>query len=178
METLKHAAAGDVIVRPHSRSPLLWTDVTQWPNGASAQGLQHRRAWSRHTGTEHTVRQRGRHLLGDRSGHYASENIPHDQGSDATPVTAMQLPCRHAASVPVAAIQWNTRRCIAQHITVHVNAGCSKAVAHARYQWSSCLTQTHTLTLLVALPRTSRMLHTFAKPLGHEKYEHFLRALA
>ena len=38
----------------HPRSPLLWTDVIQFPSGAPALGLQHRRAWSRHTGTEHT----------------------------------------------------------------------------------------------------------------------------
>ena len=81
--------------------------------------------------------------------------------TDVLPVTAVQLPCRHSAFVPVAAIQLNTLCCIAQHITMHINAGCSKAVAHARYQCSSCLTQTRTLTLLVALPATSRMLHTF-----------------
>ena len=96
-----------------------------------------------------------------RCGRHPFSNVCSARHGNATSLP----PCRFCASGSDS-LEHALLYCTAHHMLV--NAGC--AVAHARYQCSSCLTQTRTLTLLVALPATSRMLHT--------KYEHFLRASA
>ena len=64
------------------------------------------------------------------------------------------------------------------YCTAHHNARQRCLQQSSGYPCSSCLTQTCALTLLMTLPATSRMLHTFAKPLRRAKYDHFLRASA
>ena len=48
----------------------------------------------------------------------------------------------------------------------------------ARQRWLQQSSGTCPLSMVLALPATSRMLHTFAKPLRRAKYEHVLRAWA